>query len=108
MFTHNCALIVPCVLRLSVSLGQLGYVAGGSAHFDLSTNSMAIIEEIPGEDVRRLQATDPNDEEEEECDLSAPPLSNFMPGDYGAISHAGSPLRCATWPRDGLVDDDAY
>ena len=48
---------------------------------------MAKIEEIPDEDDRRHQATDLNDDgEEEEYDLNAPPVSNFMSGDYESIS----------------------
>jgi len=49
---------------------------------------MAKIEEVPDEDDRRRQVTNPNDDgdEEEEYDVNAPPVSNFMGGDYESIS----------------------
>jgi len=50
---------------------------------------MAKIEEIldEDEDVQRRQATDSNgDGDDDEYDLNAPPVSNFMSGDYEHIS----------------------
>ena len=84
MFTNTRALIVPCVLVSPlVSSGSWQVVQPTSTS---PQDSMAIIEEVSDEDVQRHQATDPNDEEEEEYDLNAPPVSNFMSGDYETIS----------------------
>ena len=48
---------------------------------------MAKIEEIPDEDVpRRHVASSCNDDSEEEYDLSAPSVSNFLSAEYEAIS----------------------
>ena len=62
---------------------------------------MAKIEEIPDEDVQWVQATGPNDEEEEEYDLNAPPVSNFMSGEYETISARESTSRGAP-PGPGM------
>ena len=48
---------------------------------------MAKIEEIPDEDTQRHQATNSTDEgDDEEYDLDAPVVSNFMSRDYESIS----------------------